>query len=174
MLTRLNRGLHSILSHAGTRLYATACVVVADVALARLTYSNAGHPKPFHDRRSDEQMVVLDGGKGPALGLFEEARYTTAHADLTPGDGLILFTDGLFEVEDPSGTLYSQQDLLVAARRHGARPMTERLDALLAEVRTYTARSAFDDDVCLIGMEVAARGNGSVAAPAAGSNGGES
>jgi serine phosphatase RsbU (regulator of sigma subunit) len=166
LLTRLNRGLLSILSHAGTRLYATASVVVADVALTELVYANAGHPKPFHCRRADGQAVRLDEAKGPALGLFEGTEYTTARVRIAPGDGLILFTDGLFEVEDPRGTFYSQEALLATVNRHSARPMVELLDAVLAEVRDFSGRTDFDDDVCVIGMEVAASASLSTERPA--------
>ncbi len=155
LLTQLNRGLHAILHKTETRLFATACVVVADFARGELAYANAGHPKPFHFRGAGQDTETLTGGKGPALGLFEQTRYITAHASLAPGDGLILFTDGLFEVENAEGALFDQELLLAAVCRHRDRPMPQLLEATLAEVRAFADRASFDDDVCVIGMEVA-------------------
>ena len=40
---------------------------------------------------------------GPALGLFADSKYLSDECTLAPGDMLLLFTDGLFEVTDVEG-----------------------------------------------------------------------
>jgi len=67
---------------------------------------------------------------------------------------LMLFTDGLFEVEHPEGELYSQADLLQSVRKHSALPAPQLLDHVLEEIRAFAGRPNFDDDVCVIGIEV--------------------
>jgi serine phosphatase RsbU (regulator of sigma subunit) len=152
-LTRLNEGLHSILGYSGTTMFATGFVIIVNVATGRYSYASAGHPKPFHYRRSIGKTACLDGATGPALGLFKEARYITAEASIDPGDLLLLFTDGLFEVEAPDSTLYSHNALLEEVRKHSGLPAQEILDELVDEVRKFARGSPFEDDVCLVGIE---------------------
>jgi serine phosphatase RsbU (regulator of sigma subunit) len=160
LLTEMNRGLHSILKNTQTTLYATALMMIADVARSELVFANAGHPKPVHVRRRLGETVSLASaaGRSPALGLFPDATYSTVRLSITPGDMIMLFTDGLFEVEAPDEQLYSQEDLLAAIRKRSALPAEQILEEVLTEVRNFAQRPDFDDDVCIIGVEVCGNG----------------
>jgi len=157
LLTEMNRGLLSILKNSGTTLYATAVMMIADVGRSELLFANAGHPKPLHVRRRKGDTVPLatTAAKGPALGLFPNATYSTVRSSIAPGDLIMLFTDGLFEVEGPDDQIYSQEDLLGAVRERISLPSDQLLEEVLTEVRRFARRYDFDDDVCVIGVEVA-------------------
>jgi len=157
LLTRINHDLVSILKNTGTTLYATAVMMVADAERSELLYANAGHPKPLHIRRGAAEAVPLAdaASKGPALGLFAEANYQTAKTSLDLGDLILLFTDGLFEVEGPDEQLYRHEDLLEGVRKRCRLPAHEVFEGALADVRDFAQRADFDDDVCVIGVEVA-------------------
>jgi hypothetical protein len=47
---------------------------------------------------------------------------------------------------------------LDAARRRLQLPLGELMDGLITEVRAHSPGGEFDDDVCLLGMEVARSG----------------
>ena len=63
-------------------------------------------------------------------------------------------SDGLFEVEDSSGALFTEERLHLSAGRYATLPPKEFFSALLTEVRNFTQRETFDDDVCIVGLEV--------------------
>jgi phosphoserine phosphatase RsbU/P len=156
-LTKLNRDLFSILRHTGTPLLTTAFYLVADCRTGYMRYANAGHPKPLHIRRRDGRaapLINVSGKSQPALGLFEMENYQTWDVRLDPGDLVMLFTDGLYEVEDPGGALYSQDLLLGGVEKRLQAPAVEIFDELLAEIRQFAAGKGFSDDVCLVGLEV--------------------
>ncbi len=67
---------------------------------------------------------------------------------------LLLFTDGLYEVEDARGELYDQNLLLETVTRQRALPTRELFQEILQEARTFSASGAFLDDVCLVAVEV--------------------
>jgi serine phosphatase RsbU (regulator of sigma subunit) len=72
-----------------------------------------------------------------------------------PSDSVMLFTDGLFEVEDPDNhELYSQQRLREAMRRRAAMLASELFNGLLEEIRQFAHQADFSDDVCLLGMQL--------------------
>ncbi len=162
-LSKLNSDLHAILKHTGTPMLTTAFYLVADWTTGRMRYANAGHPKPLHIRRNAGEVAPLTNARGlslPVLGLFADAAYTTAEANLSPGDLVMLFTDGLYEVEDRQNELYSQALLVAGVRRRAQQPAAQLFDELLAEIRHFAADNSFADDVCLVGIEYAGAGAG--------------
>ena len=156
-LTTLNEALCGILKQTVTPVFATACYVVADLVLGEFRHATAGHPAPYHLRRSAGVLEALghDSGKpGPALGIFEEAAYATKRNALAAGDLLMLFTDGLYEIEGNDGALYEKEQFIEAITRRLALPAPQLFDELLAEIQHFAAGEKFDDDMCLVGLEV--------------------
>jgi phosphoserine phosphatase RsbU/P len=159
-LNKLNSDLHAILKHTGTPMLTTAFYLVADWRTGKMRYGNAGHPKPLHIRRSAGRVVPLANAAGisqPVLGLFEEAAYQTSEVTLAPGDMVMLFTDGLYEVQDRQERLYSQAMLVGDVERRAQLPAPQLFDDLLAEIRTFSGDPGFADDVCMVGMEYVSR-----------------
>jgi sigma-B regulation protein RsbU (phosphoserine phosphatase) len=157
-LSEMNRKLARMLRQTETPLFATAFYLVADSATHQMHYAAAGHPAPLHLQRRAGTVapLSLSGGHGPALGLFGEAAYPTSQCALAPQDLVLLYTDGLFEVVEADGREdYGQQRLLAATRQRINLPSAMLLDELIAEVRAFAGGAEFDDDVCLLGMEVA-------------------
>jgi sigma-B regulation protein RsbU (phosphoserine phosphatase) len=121
-----------------------------------MRYANAGHPKPLHLRRSagvTAPVVNASGKSHPALGLLEGARYPSSEITLAPSDFVLLYTDGLVEVQNSKGDLYTPQMLLAAAQQRLPLPAPQLLDDLLEEVRRFAEGSQFTDDVCVVGMD---------------------
>jgi serine phosphatase RsbU (regulator of sigma subunit) len=156
LLTRINRALTLIFQQANTTMFATAFYVVADVGAGELRFANAGHPSALHIRCGEGMVDKLqgDGRRGPAMGLFSNARYATTCQPMAAGDLIMLFTDGLFEVLSASGTLFTEEKLQETVGRHSALAPEAIFEQVLAEIRRFTERETFDDDVCLVGMKV--------------------
>lgn len=157
LLGQLNRALRGTLKHSHTPMFASAFYVVVDLHNGRLRYANAGHPHPLRMQHSGAttEPSELNGIKpGPALGLFDQAHYATSSCELRPHDLLLLFTDGLFEVEGPRGQFYDYHRLLRAVEQRSKLPTEELCRGLIDEVQQFSANKEFSDDVCLIAMEV--------------------
>lgn len=157
-LCRLNRSLRSTLEYySEAPLFASAFYLHADLEKGELRYANAGHPNPLriHRERDRTDAYPLNGSKhGPALGLFDDAVYLTSHSELSPHDTLLLFTDGLYEVEGPGGDIYDYRRLLEAVSRRRELPAFQLCHELIEEVQRFSAGRQFSDDACLVAMEV--------------------
>jgi len=154
-LTEINKGLCAVLKHTLTPLFATACYVVADLQRGELRYGTAGHPAPFLIRRSAGEIDLLTPDcKAPALGVFEASAYAGSSRSFAIGDVVMLYTDGLFEVESESGALFDKEQLLAAVAKRTALPTPRLFDELLAEVKGFSAQHEFEDDMCLVGMDL--------------------
>ena len=159
LLTQLNRDLCAILKHTGSPMLTTAFYLVADIGRRELRFANAGHPKPLliHHATGDLQPLANgDARNRPALGLFTDAAYITNQCPVAPDDLVMLFTDGLYEVEGPDDSLYTQEMLVDAIRRRAKLPASQLFDEVLAEIKDFAVDRSFMDDVCLVGVEVAA------------------
>ena len=88
------------------------------------------------------------------MGVLEESLYVTSRVAVGTLDRVILFTDGLFEIESAEGDLFDEKRLLDAVRRRVALQLDALFPELLAELRQFSASGRFDDDVCLVGVEV--------------------
>jgi phosphoserine phosphatase RsbU/P len=160
-LSKLNSDLHAILKHTGTPMLTTAFYLVADWRTGAMRYANAGHPKPLLIRRSAglaEPLANAAGKSEPVLGLFEDATYQTSEVKLAPRDMVMLFTDGLYEVQGRNEELYSQAMLVAGVQRRAQLPAPLLFDELLAEIGRFSSEKGFADDVCLVGMEYAGMG----------------
>ena len=156
-LVRLNRALVDTLKNSTTTVFATAFYMVADLSSGELRYSNAGHPRPLrvrHTADSAESAPLNVDTPGPVLGLIENAKYRTSRCHLSPRDVILLFTDGLFEVEGLGGLLYDYDQLSRAVNHHAKLPTVELCHSLIAEVQQFSANQKFDDDVCLVAMDI--------------------
>ncbi len=157
-LTKLNFDLYTILQHTGTPMLTTAFYLVADSQTGVMRYANAGHPRPLHVRRraSSVEALAYPSGKGkPPLGLLEREQYTTAEVRLSTADLVMLFTDGLYEVQGQSEEFYSQALLLSDVQSRLSLSAAGLFDELLAKIQRFAAHGVFTDDVCLVGMEFA-------------------
>jgi len=154
-LTELNHGLSRILSKANVTMFATAAFMVADFGRGVLRFSSAGHPAgimtgPGGTRR----MEIGKGGPGPALGLFGGAKYGSQVVPLAEVERVLLFTDGIFEVENTEQEAFGEQRLVEVVDGLADKGIEELLDGVLERVRAFAGSGKFDDDVCLVGMEV--------------------
>ena len=156
LLTRVNRALAVILKQAETTMFATCFYVVADVERAELRFANAGHPSALHVRNGGALTEPLrdNSSIGMPLGLLPSTTYTTSTRPMAKGDMLMLFTDGLFEVEGATGNLFNQELLQETVTRHATLPPQEFFERVLADVRKFARRETFEDDVCVVGMQV--------------------
>ena len=153
LLRQVNQALQASLKTVSSTIFATACYGVLDVTSGRLRLANAGHPAPLLIRAGNWQVERLTGTRAPALGLMGDATFPVTTAMLATHDRLLMFTDGMYEVDGPDGTQLGLDAFLTIVRQHASQPGTEMLDELLLACRRFAATGEFSDDVCLVSVE---------------------
>jgi len=140
---RINR---IVAANVGSGKFITFFYGVLDGA-RRFSYTNAGHCEPILVRRNGDCVRVNHGGV--VLGVFPEWEYREAQVALQPGDRLVLFTDGITEIENAEAEEFGEQrlmELLCANRALDAEAMQKRVMAAIAEF----SGGNFQDDATLI------------------------
>jgi sigma-B regulation protein RsbU (phosphoserine phosphatase) len=157
LLSLINRELRQILRQAGGLMFATAAAMVVDSAEREVHFSLAGHPSPMRLCRSTARCELLHpiGARmGPALGIFEDAAYTSRRTQVSPGDVVLTFTDGLFETMNGEGEEFGRDRLIEAIASRSRHEIEPLLDGVLGDVLRFAEGNEFDDDVCVLGVEV--------------------
>ena len=157
-LQHMNQMLMPILRQDEQFVFATAVYMVVDVTNGTVRYANAGHPVPMHlnSRTGRAEWFAEDGSSaGPALAVSEDAEYRTMERQLAPGDGVVMFTDGIYEVASVGQEEFGEERLLEAAQQSTDSPLEELFPTLLNAARQFAAEGTFDDDVCLVGFRMA-------------------
>ncbi|MGV1009295.1 MAG: histidine kinase N-terminal 7TM domain-containing protein [Dermatophilaceae bacterium] len=147
VLTKLNTAL---LREGDPERFCTLVFAVcrpSDTAVD-LQLSLAGHPPPLLRRRDGRVEPV--GLPGSALGLFPDPHLRETSLQLSPGDELLLFTDGLTEARDGDDQFGAER---VAARlsQNGGSPQP-LLDQLVGAAQEHS-HGALTDDVALLALK---------------------
>ena len=123
---------------------------VYDARNRRLTYCNAGHLPP----------VLIRNGKATelsesnlVLGVDPNEQYTQAMVDLVPGDGLLLYTDGLTEGRNFNDEMFGRNRVIETLERcaRTATPSADQIaENMLWELRKFVGIAPRSDDVTMI------------------------
>jgi len=114
----------------------------------RLAYVNAGHNAPFVLRADGSHDRLRDGGA--VLGVFASPDYELGSAQLSPGDRVVLFTDGVTEASNPAGEEFGEARLLRLLEDHRALSADELQAKILAAAGEFSGGRWQDDATLLV------------------------
>jgi sigma-B regulation protein RsbU (phosphoserine phosphatase) len=123
-----------------------------DGSTRRLAYVNAGHNAPFVVRSDGSHERLREGGA--VLGVFAGRNYETGSAQLSAGDRVILFTDGVTEACNPAGEEFGEARLLRLLEDHRTLSANELQAKIIAVVAEFSG-SRWQDDATLLVLAVA-------------------
>ncbi|MFC5719275.1 SpoIIE family protein phosphatase [Streptomyces gamaensis] len=141
---QLLRNLDDLAQRLGEHYLATCVYAVYDPIRGELRIANAGHIPPVLVRAEDGRSELLDLPTGAPIGVGG-VPFETATVPVSPGDRLVLCTDGLVEVRG--------QDIgtgLAALCESAAHPAASMNDACDTIIRALNPRGGRKDDVALL------------------------
>jgi len=110
----------------------------------RLTYCNAGHNPPLIIGPAGVRRLEVGG---PIVGLFESAKFQEETVTMSPGDVLLVFSDGVSEAMSVEGDEYGEARIIETAQQHPGVTPNEMLQAIFTDVRAFTKGAAQSDDI---------------------------
>jgi len=157
LITRVN----SMLYDASTEdRYATLFYAQYDPATHRLSYVNAGHCPPIYvssgtnnGLKNDPQnskVDRLDKAGGTVVGLLPECTYEQAEVCLTPGDLLVIYTDGFSEAMNPHLEEWGENRLISAITTCKGLPAKDSITRIIQAADAFVCGAPQSDDMTLV------------------------
>jgi len=119
-----------------------------DDATRRLRYVNCGHLSGLL-LRSNGNVDQLES-TSTLLGLFRDWECSVREQELSPGDVLVLYTDGITEATDLRGEEFGEQYLIESLRQHRELSCQALLSTIVDGVRQFSAKEQHDDITAIV------------------------
>lgn len=146
ILTAVNQ---EVINNNDSCMFVTLFCGILDLQTNTMEYSLAGHDPPMLLRKNNT-LERLEEAHCPALGLDDESDYTSATTTLSPGDALLLFTDGVTEAMNNAGELFGEKRLQETLARCLGKPAEELLACVEKELETFTGSQPQHDDITML------------------------
>ncbi len=153
----LNAANHRILQDTDSDLFVTVFLAILDPDSGTLSYANAGHNPPLLLRASGR--VELLGQTGIPLGMFPGEPWQRSRRQMAVGDVLLLYTDGVTEAQRRDRQMFGRKRLLQAAETRRGRRAEAIEEGLMADLERFMRDSPQYDDIALMVVKRAPRGD---------------
>ena len=116
-----------------------------------ITYSNAGHPYPLLIRKDCNDWKMLKAN-GYLIGMFNDTKYENYTEKIKKGEGILHFTDGLFENPQNSEENNSHTSVMEHAKLLQKTALDNPDDFLdqLMDSFGKTDKNQIDDDIAIM------------------------
>ena len=111
---------------------------------------NAGHCSPLVVR--EEEITSLES-TGLPLGVLGSAEYKMNKVQLSPGDSLLLYSDGLIEARDKSDIEYGTERLAKFVRGHYRAAPKELIKVCLEDLKAFLSGARKTDDLTIMAIQ---------------------
>jgi serine phosphatase RsbU (regulator of sigma subunit) len=137
-----------ILRNARANLFVTVFFAVLDPTTGLLRYANAGHNPPF--------LVGVNNGiktlnnTGMPLGIDEENEWGQDEILISPGEMLLLYTDGVTDAQNNAGEFIDRKIILSTIQQNIGKTVQDIQQGILNKVHHFVGDAPRFDDLTLV------------------------
>jgi len=148
IMSSLNLSIHD---KVGARMFTALCLVALEPQTRSLTFANAGLCEPLR-RSGDSTEYLSSAGDRFPLGAIRDAAYQSRTLQLTPGEVVVMFTDGVPEAQDRAGAQYGYDAPreLLAKLDVSALTADQIKEAIVGDVYRCCRGSKLSDDMTIV------------------------
>jgi sigma-B regulation protein RsbU (phosphoserine phosphatase) len=139
-------------------MFVALLYAVLDAQDQYLGLCSAGQTRPIHfSSKTDEAILVETEGDTFPLGILEDSTYQETRVQLTPGDKVVFYTDGIVEAMNQQEEMFGFERLLEVVQ--GAKSMTAEslLKEIIDRVKAFVGAAPQHDDLTIIVVSVGDR-----------------
>lgn len=130
----------------------TAFFAIFDLKQKTLQFTNAAHHPAYLYRRTTNEVIELDEING-YMGLMPNIDFTSSNTSMQNGDKMLLFTDGLIEIENSKGEFYDVHRLKKFIQNFGSQTPTTFVEGLIKDVENFSGGHPKKDDIAILCMD---------------------
>ncbi len=147
----LNAVSERLLTDTRGGMFVTALFGILEPHSGRFIYANAGHPPGYHISSQRGKTTIEElRPTGMAMGVSETAQWKQKICRLSPGDYLVMYTDGITEAQNRQGTFFGEERVLDVVLSKIGRTSREVHDAVIEGVNHFESYALQQDDMALV------------------------
>ncbi|MBN1241551.1 MAG: serine/threonine-protein phosphatase [Spirochaetales bacterium] len=131
--------------------FVTAWYGILDLETGLLRYTNAGHHPPVLIRK--DGTILRPDTECQPLGIIDEAPFYSVELTMSPGDRMVLFTDGIVEARNYLKEEFGYARFLEAIGRNPGAPPGSVIDGILADLNGFLMGAPPEDDRAILAFE---------------------
>ncbi|MDX2252452.1 MAG: SpoIIE family protein phosphatase [Nitrospira sp.] len=132
-------------------MFVTLYLGILNLRDGTLLTTNAGHNPPLLKRR-DGRFEWLTAQDGPIVGPMPGIAFKESLIQLTPGDELFFYTDGVTEAENARRELFGNDRLKATLDQSKATTVIDRIADVMKAVKTFAGETSQADDITILGL----------------------
>ena len=134
------------------KMFVTVWLGILTISTGHVVEVNAGHEYPVI-RHANGKFELLKRKHGFVMGGKKKVRYTDDEFELSPGDTIFVYTDGVPEATDSGGERFGMERMTAALNRGADGTPEELLGAVRAAVDAFVDNAPQFDDLTMLAVK---------------------
>ena len=148
----------TICSNNKMEMFVTAWLGILEISTGTITAANAGHEYPALSQSGP--FALFRDKHGFVLGGMEGVRYKEYEIQMSPGDRLFLYTDGVPEATDAEKQMFGTDRMLEALNKEPDAPPKKILENVKNAVDDFVREAEQFDDLTMLCIQYNGPGDG--------------
>ena len=137
-------------------LYFTLLYGILNTQTHEFRYVSAGHDPPVHLPHGAAPQLLPS--QGFPIGWVDGAEYEERQVQLSPGDRVFLYSDGVPEAMDEQLNEFGEERMIDVITQSRSEPMEQSVSQLCEAVQLWCRTNGPRDDVSILAFEIPSSG----------------
>ncbi|TGM97832.1 trifunctional serine/threonine-protein kinase/ATP-binding protein/SpoIIE family protein phosphatase [Leptospira yasudae] len=149
VVSELNKEI--IAKYSAIKSFFSCLIADVDTGEGTLSYSAAGHPDQFFLSGS---TITRLSKSGPIIGISDKVKYHSQFLEISQGDKLFFFSDGIVEEFNSFEEEFGEDRLLESILKESTKPVPEMVKSVFSDVQSFLSGQQAQDDITFLSVEV--------------------
>jgi len=143
----------SMLKYLMSAEYFTGIYAILDTKTMVMTYASGGHPPMILLKKDEKEPIILQN-TGGLIGFYEKFEIENKTIQLSQGDRLFFYTDGVTGALDEKENPYGFSRLIQVLNENKKVSLNETYNRIINSIYNHTDIKSIDDDITFLLIEV--------------------
>lgn len=138
-------------------LFVSSWLGIMDTYSGSIDFANAGHCPPLVWRYETKRAEYVEMEPCPVLGVVPDAEYRVESITLSPGDRIMIYTDGVTEANDSYEEFYGSDRLREVFEDTAGNTIGDQIKVIREDIKTFVGNAEQFDDITILVLEYEGR-----------------
>ena len=148
----IKRSNDLLCSESVDSMFVTVFYAIYNIKTGEVNYCNAGHNSPYI-LKADGTLTPLPMSTNCIVGGLEGLDYSEDKTNLSVGDSLIMYTDGVNEAFNPAFEEFGNARMEASMQQQYGKDCRGQIDGLFADVKAFAADAPQSDDITIMAIQ---------------------